>query len=162
MTALSDPLLVNHQERLQRDISGGPKPARYCTTTSLGTALSLCPSTYFFKAVKCFSSLGSVVLTPLDLDRKTTAMLKYLMRWNYKRQVNRAFSGQWLRLFHSLLILSWFSWIHCQQRISDDSSIQRVNHRVGFKKKRSKKKKRKGKKKNPQVLDEILRYCWSS
>lgn len=53
MTSLSDPLLVNHQARLQQDISGGPKPAHYCTTTSLGTVLSLCPSTYFFKAIKC-------------------------------------------------------------------------------------------------------------
>lgn len=39
-TPLYDPLLVNHQERLRQDISGGPKPPRRCTATSLGTMLS--------------------------------------------------------------------------------------------------------------------------
>lgn len=46
-----------------------------------GHVLSFCTSTCSFKAIKCFYfvfffPLGSVVLTPLDLDRKTTAMLK--------------------------------------------------------------------------------------
>lgn len=75
MVSFSYPFLMNCQERLQEDISGGRKPARYCTTTSLGTGLSFCTSTCFFKAKKCFS-LRAVVLTPLDLDKKTRAMLK--------------------------------------------------------------------------------------
>lgn len=56
-------------------ISGRPTPTHYCTATSLRTMYSFCTSTCFFKAIKC-SSPGSVVLTPLDLDRKTRAVLK--------------------------------------------------------------------------------------
>lgn len=38
MTSFSDPLLVSYQERVQ-NISGGPKPVHYCTTTSSGIVL---------------------------------------------------------------------------------------------------------------------------
>lgn len=93
-----------------------------------------------------FFSLGSAVLTPLDSDRKTTAMLKISDEVELKKVksresflVSESGCSTVSESFHSRS----FSHIHCQQWIPDDSSIQRVNHRVGFKKEEKKRRKEK-------------------
>lgn len=82
--------------------------------------------------------------TPLDSDRKTTAMLKISDEVELKKSresflVSKSGCSTVSESFHSRR----FSHIHCQQWIPDDSSIQRVNHRVGFKKEEKKRKKEK-------------------